>query len=457
MPAKGQSVWNFELSTHDDWYKSGHYGWANYSGVRFMTPMVSTDVGLTDKLRLSVGGTYTDYRTGNGFWHSNASTGALALTYRPSQGFEASLSYTTSFSGWTAGSHEPWDPVYSSFDDDRATLDRMVLAFSWLTRPTQSYKLLVPDLNGLSKPLLDPGQNLLAGSISVERNHYCGKSGGRSGTQYSGSYYYVNTDDIVSFDLGWRYGLARDWETEVAVSHTNPYARSGILVSVNSPYDPPLRVVEESWSQMDALTVSLHRRWGQTLQLSGVLGYSRRAWDGSSDGVPISYPEQAGEMKAALEVTAITRPTRTGEPLKRDLNGFRFPLLDPGQFRWDGGVEWSQTRYRYTDRFMGGVAGVGYGVAQMKILNAISVGVGRALQLDGSLNIYPLRNFSPIPDEWSHYTASIGLLCRPSPSWEVKASYEAAYDYHRYYPYYAGSSFGEQILQVVRIGASFVW
>jgi hypothetical protein len=457
LPAKGQSVWTFELSTHDDWYKTGYNGWANYNGVRFMTPMVSMDVGLTDKLRLSFGGTYTDYRTDRGFSHPMSSTGSLALTYRPTRGFEASLGYETSFAGLTWNDWEPTDPDYRRFGDSRTTRDRVVLAFSWLTHPTESYELLVPDLNGLTKPLLDPGQSLLAGTLSVERNHSSYADHGYVGTQYSGDASYVDSDNVASLNLGWRFGLARSWETEVTFSHTNPYARTLTQVSVNSPWEPPLRVGVESLSQIDSLACRLSRRWGQTLQISGVLGYSRRAWDGSSDGIPMGFPEQAGNWKAALEVTALTKPSRRGQPLKRDLDGFRSPLLDPGQFRWDGRAEWSQTRYRATDRAMGGLVEVGYGAAQWKISNAVTVGLGRALQLQGSLNINPLRNPGIVPVEWSHYTASLDLVCRPSPMWEVKASYEAAYDYHRYSPYYGLDNFNEHILQVVRVGASFVW
>jgi len=432
LPAQGQSLWDAGVQVDHPWGKEvfTQYEVASYRSNTAYTPSAGVQTGLTDALRLSVSGDFMDNSWKLDSWNKDWSAN-LGLIWQASPGLRLQFGYryeraTSSDIEW-----EAWDPYFYARDQWAASRQTTALSVQWLTRPKPAYERLVPDLNGLIGPLLDPGQSLLEASVSVlhrgedrqgiETDSPASKMVVRTHTGYTGPW---------TAQAQWTMGLPHAWEIKLSGITTTPYDQRGMGVWLYPPpvFSGPYRA---HWPQTFDASVEADRRWGQSFQLG--FGGEANWWQHES------FLEDT--RSAFVSAVFVSRPTRKGEPHGRNLDGLLLPMLDPGQVRWDG---------RLTARWYGWTGSQQW----WEMDNTVTVGVARAVQFQALVNLTPdlEPGYGPRGDRWTHYVAGLGVVYRPCSRVEIRGAYRYAYDRSA-----GGHIEDTDLMHTFRLTASLLW
>lgn len=439
LPSQGQVLWDFDLAYTREWLNPPIdwvvpiYG--DYD-THFFRPATSVAIGLTDRLKLTTTGDYTEYRDVSlveQHW-----SGQIGLTFRmtPSLQFDASISKRDDDS-WSQG-----DPMAFYYKQSHP-IEEARLSASWISEADQSRKRLLPDLDGLDRPLLNLGQHMLTADLTTWKEQliwdqiYAPFMGQPSPVNINHSRW----DNRWRLNLGWRFGFAPNWEAALRASHTGNYNWLQFSGLQNV-------WMTRTWgedSRVNDAEASVTHRFGPLAQIVGAASYSglRKVSNIQSlfgNQPPMTtllwnYADRA-TWRAQLSGSMLSRPTREGGPLRRDLDGLMGPILDPGQIRWDAGLSIERSRYRYVwDRGNGRLVNHWWDRPLWEFKTALTYGISRAWECRADLALrpyfIPIRpawwvGQWPVEDVWQRGNARVGAVYRPSQGFQASAFYEYA-------------------------------
>lgn len=427
---KGQVLWDFDLAYASDWshshsYQLPPYGTGAtdaYSSLGTLAPSTGIRVGLAKGLTAFVYGDFAHMTSPRVAGHSDRWNGLAGMVYRPTEGFQVDAS--VSEQSWDAGGggrRNLYTDASSHFRQESA-----VVSLSWLTKPKASYVNLMPDLDGLERPILDGGQNLLTASLSVTRDwadwyFWSAQSNVPGGYARWGEH---------AFDQNqWRLhvadtlGLGAGWEVRLGGSYTDDYDSVAKMTLYTLP----------PWSttNSDRTThnwdgdFAIVKRWGKQVEAECYTHYSTSRMQAAPG---YHYYGYWGDETWVIggKWSVVSKPSRAGAPLRADMDGLKRPQLDRGQIRWDGNVEWSRDKDLIGWHDM---SGKDFYAPVWKFATGAAYGLPSNVEIRMNLFLNPNLSTMVPPVEWRHGYLGASVAWRPTKRAEFRAGYQYGLDH----------------------------
>ena len=434
LPDKGQSVLDFDASYAKDWeHWHSAFLWQNnpgqltwflsdaYLSQRRFTPSAAYSAGITPKLALWATGDFAQQTMPyTNIDQDRVWNGSAGVTFRPSSRLQMGGFLTKySHSQWS-GSDDYWGFYF--YDTDYQILG---VSLDWLDRAKPGYENLVPDLNGLLRPLMDPGQDWISARLQMRRDWASWRQG------YNG-FNRSDSDDQWTLSAAWTRGLSSSWEVFLSGLYTPGYDVNSRNRVATWPWGSTetnwgVRRLADSWRA----GAGVRYRWSPTGEAT--LSATR---DSHADDVMIKppnpvfppYHQSWYTWSARLGWTILSRPTAAGEPLGRNLNGFKGPLLNRGQWLWDGSLSLDRGRFAYRSYTEPPVVSERALNPVWVLQSGVAYGLTAATQLRADLRINPRFDHPPIADEWHHGAVGASLVYQANPNVRARASYSYGLD-----------------------------
>jgi len=207
------------------------------------------------------------------------------------------------------------------------------------------------------------------------------------------------------------------------------------------------RSIQHYWgdeTRINDAEASFVKRFGSLAQITGGAYYGNSRETQNVDFYPpnpIPPPkpydyDDASTWRVKLGGSILSKPTRPGGPLQKDLDGLRGPMLDAGQVRWDASLSLERRRV---------VINSGSGQLLLRwqdrpnwvFENTLTYGFSPKVQGLADLTWRPYFITPPHPQPaWPEPTedvlergsARLGIVCRPTRSFQVNGFYEYTVD-----------------------------